>query len=80
MRALFSNSWFAGFVEGDGYFAIAIPAASMEKGKGKATNVFGIEQSERRTITGESNKGLMQKIADTFERRLVVVTDQAPAV
>jgi hypothetical protein len=52
MRSLFSNSWFAGFVVGDGYFAIAIPAASMEKAKGKATKCLW-----DRTIRKKDNYG-----------------------
>ena len=48
----------------------------MEKAKGKATKCLWDRTIRKKNNYGESNKGLMQKIADTFERRLVVVTEE----
>src|ERR1043165_3698320 len=64
---LFSNAWLAGFVDGDGHFCVAIPSSSLERGKGVGSPRLVVEQKENRTSTGESNRGLMLKIAQTFE-------------
>lgn len=67
---LSSNAWFAGFVEGNGYFCVSIPFSSLEGGKGVVTPRLNVEQKGIRTSTGESNEGFMQKMAQTFEGSL----------
>jgi len=64
---LFSNAWLAGFVDGNGHFCVAIPSSSLERGKGVVSPRLVVEQKENRTSTGESNRGIMLKIAQTFE-------------
>jgi len=67
---LFSNAWLAGFVEGDGCFSVSIPSSSLERGKGMVNLKLIVEQKESRTSSGESNEGVMLKIAQTFEGTL----------
>ena len=74
-----SNAWLAGFSEGDSCFDVRTTSINKLT-KSRCAVRFRIEQQQFDSVTGLSNKSIMQAICDYFTVSLNMAHHNTPAI